>query len=409
MATALPHFRPGGRAAWTSPWAGYAALRDRDPVHHVVPEGRPEADYYVLTRHADVIEAAVDTATYSSSQGLTVEYGELERIGLVDNPPLVMLDPPVHTAFRRLVSRGFTPRAVSDIEPAVREFVATRLDRIVARGSGDLVVEVFKPLPSMVVAHYLGVPDVDRDRFDVWTDAIVAAGATGRPEGAAEATTAMLGYFSALVERRRLEPGDDTVSHLVAAGVGDDPAGLLSILAYVFTMVTGGNDTTTGVLGGAAQLLAANPAQRQLLVDDPSLVADAVEEFLRLTSPVQGLARTTTREVTLHGTTIPAGRKVLLCYAAANRDPRQYGADADELDVLRRPGRILAFSQGAHHCLGASAARMQARVALEELLARLPDYDVDATGITWAPGRYVRRPLSVPVSVRAAGALVGAR
>ena len=397
-----PVFVPGGGAAWTSPWAMYAALRDHDPVHHVVPDGRPHEDYYVLSRHEDVLHAAVDTATFSSAQGLTVEYGELEKIGLADNPPMVMLDPPEHTAFRKLVSRGFTPRAVREVEPEVRAYVAGRLDGFVAAGGGDIVVELFKPLPSMVVAHYLGVPAEDRDRFDGWTDAIVAASSAGHPSEAADATTGMLGYFSELIERRRREPRHDrdTVSHLVAAGVGADDAGLLSILGYVFAMVTGGNDTTTGALGGAVQLLAERPDQRAVLVADPTLVKDAVEEFLRLTSPVQGLARTTTRDVELHGVTIPEGRKVLLGYGAANRDPRKYGADADRLDVRRRPTQILTFSQGSHHCIGNAAARMMARVALEELLARIPSFTVDLDGVTWAPGPYVRRPLTVPLAIR---------
>ena len=147
------------------------------------------------------------------------------------------------------------------------------------------------------------------------------------------------------------------------------------------------------------QLLDRNPDQRRLLAGDPDLIADGVEEFLRLTSPVQGLARTTTRAVTLHGTTIPAGRKVLLLYASANRDERQYGPDAAALDVSRRPRNILTFSHGAHHCLGAAAARMQSRVALTELLARCPDFEVDEGGIVWAGGSYVRRPLSVPVRI----------
>ncbi len=406
MVSTLSHavYRPGGGPAWAGPWQMYAALRDHDPVHHVVPEGRPQDDYFVLTRHADVLAAAVDTATYSSAQGLTVEYGELEKIGLADNPPMVMLDPPEHTAFRKLVSRGFTPRAVREVEPEVRAYVAERLDAFVAAGGGDIVVGLFKPLPSMVVAHYLGVPAQDRDQFDGWTDAIVAASSAGHPTEAADATMAMLGYFSELIERRRAEPaedrGSDTVSHLVAAGVGDDDAGLLSILGYVFAMVTGGNDTTTGALGGAVQLLATNPGQRDLLVADPSLVKGAVEEFLRLTSPVQGLARTTTRDVELHGVRVPAGRKVLLCYGAANRDPRRYGDDADELDVLRNPSQILTFGQGSHHCIGNAAARMMARVALEELLARIPSFTVDLDGVTWAPGPYVRRPLTVPLAVR---------
>lgn len=390
---------PGGGEAWRSPWTGYAALRDHDPVHHVVPEHRPDADFYVLTRHADVLAAAVDTGTFSSAQGLTVEYGELEKIGLVDNPPLVMLDPPDHTAFRRLVSRGFTPRQVREIEPAVRSFVAERLDRLVSNGAGDIAIELFKPLPSMVVAHYLGVPAADRDRFDAWTDAIVAASSTGDPTGAADATSEMLGYFSALVERRRTQPEDDTISHLVAAGVGDDGAGLVSILGYVFAMVTGGNDTTTGALGGAVQLLAEQPEQRAALVADTTLLPPAVEELLRLTSPVQALARTTTSDVELHGVRIPAGRKVLLHYGAANRDPRRFGPDADELDIRRSPSQILTFGQGGHHCLGNAAARMQVRVALEELLARVPHFEVDGDGVTWADGPYVRRPLTVPLRV----------
>lgn len=162
-------------------------------------------------------------------------------------------------------------------------------------------------------------------------------------------------------------------------------------------MVTGGNDSTTGLLGGAVQLLAAHPDQRAWLVADPSAIPDAVEELPRLTSPVVGLARTATRDVKLHGRTFPAGRKVLLLYGSANRDPRRYGPDAERLDVTRRPGQLLTFSQGNYHCLGAAAARLKARVALGELLRGFPSYSVDAAGVTWPPGPYVRRPLAVPL------------
>jgi cytochrome P450 len=206
----------------------------------------------------------------------------------------------------------------------------------------------------------------------------------------------LMTYFTELAERRRREPEDDTISHLVAAGMADEADGLLSILGFAFTMVTGGNDTTTGMLGGAVQLLTSRPDQRALLVADPTLIPDAVEELLRLTSPVQGLARTTTRDVEIDGTTIPAGRKVLLLYGSANRDPLKYGPDAEELDVTRGPAQILTFSHGNHHCLGAAAARMQARVALEELLARFPQFEVDIDGVEYAPGPYVRRPTRVP-------------
>lgn len=382
----------------------YAALRRDDPVHRVAGENSPDDDFWVLTRHADVAAAAKDWETFSSAQGLTVTYGELASIGLTDNPPMVMQDPPVHTEFRRLVSRGFTPRQVTSLEPRVREFVVERLESLRSRGGGDIAVDLFKPLPSMVVAHYLGVPDADRPRFDGWTDAIVGAnpGAdlSAAMTTAADAVLELTGYFSELIERRRIEPGDDTVSHLVAAGIADDPqndpAGLLSVLAFAFTMVAGGNDTTTGMLGGSAGLLTEFRDQRRVLLDRPDALPDAIEELLRLTSPVQGLARTATRDVDLHGTTIPAGRKVLLCYASANRDEAVYGPDGDRLDVRRRPRSILTFSQGMHHCLGAAAARMQARVALEELLARCPDFEVDVDGIEWADGNYVRRPTSVP-------------
>ncbi|MCW2765821.1 MAG: cytochrome [Nocardioides sp.] len=389
-------YRPGTADTWASPWEMYADLRDHDPVHHVIPQGREHHDYYVLSRHSDVLAAAIDHATFSSAQGLSVEYGELETIGLADNPPMVMMDPPGHTAFRRLVSRGFTPRQVETVEPQVRAFVVERLERLRDEGEGDIVQALFKPLPSMVVAHYLGVPDDGRERFDSWTDAIVASGTAGNPAGATDAVAGMFGYFSELIERRRSEPGDDTISHLVAGGVGDDDAGIISILAYIFTLVTGGNDTTTGMLGGAVQLLQQRPDQRAALVEDVTLVRGAIDEFLRLTSPVQGLARTPTRDVTIAGVTIPEGRKALLLYGAANRDPRRYGGDAEELDVRRNPSQILTFGQGNHFCLGASAARMQARVALEELLTRFPEYVVDVDAVEWAPGPYVRRPVSVP-------------
>jgi cytochrome P450 family 130 len=411
MTATLSHHSPvrfqlADADTWPNPWPMYAALRDHDPVHHVVPADNPDRDYWVLSRHSDVWEAARDNETFSSAQGLTVNYGELEIIGLQDNPPFVMQDPPVHTEFRKLVSRGFTPRQVRAVEPAVREFVVERIERLRANGGGDIVAELFKPLPSMVVAHYLGVPEADRTQFDRWTEAIVAAnttseGITGATASVGDAVGSMMGYFSELIERRRREPGDDTISHLVAAGVGADGdiQGTLSVLAFTFTMVTGGNDTTTGMLGGSVQLMHQRSDQRRLLVDDPDLIPDAVDEFLRLTSPVQGLARTATRDVTIGDTTIPAGRRVLLLYGSANRDEREYGPDAAELDVRRRPRNIMTFSHGAHFCLGAAAARMQSRIALTELLARCPDFEVDESGIVWAGGSYVRRPLSVPLRV----------
>src|SRR5271170_567169 len=401
-----PRFELATAETWSTPWPMYRALRDHDPVHHVVPPKHPGDDYYVLSRHADVWSAARDHETFSSAKGLTVNYGDLEMIGLKDNPPFVMQDPPVHTEFRKLVSRGFTPRQVEAVEPKVREFVVERIERLRANGGGDIVAELFKPLPSMVVAHYLGVPEEDRVQFDGWTDAIVAAntgtgGIGGALETVGDAVGSMMAYFTELIERRRHEPEDDTISHLVAAGVGADGdiAGTLSVLAFTFTMVTGGNDTTTGMLGGSVQLLHQRLDQRRVLAENPDLISGAVDEFLRLTTPAQALARTVTRDVTIDDTTVPAGRRVLLVYGSGNRDERQFGSDASELDVERHPRNMLTFSHGAHHCLGAAAARMQSRVALTELLSRCPDFEVDEHGIVWAGGSYVRRPLSVPFRI----------
>jgi len=388
-------FEPRSGESWRDPFGMYRALRDEDPVHHVVA-----GDYWVLSRFADVWAAARDTTTFSSADGLTFTYGEREALGL-DFAPMVMLDPPEHTAFRRLVARGFTPRAVAEIEAAVRAFVVERVEALRAAGEGDLIEALAKPLPSFVVAHYLGVPEEDRQRFDGWTDAIVGAGAKGDTMLAADAVVELGTYFSELIERRRAEPADDMTSALVHADTDADPVPVLDILGFAFTMVTGGNDTTTGLLGGAAELLTAHPDQRRRLIDDPALIPGAVEELLRLTAPVQGLARTTTRDVEVNERVIPAGKKVMLLYGAANRDEREFGPTAEDLDVTRPIDKILTFSYGAHHCLGAAAARLQARVAIEELLARCPDFVVDAGAAVFAGGHFVRRHTSLPFTADA--------
>ncbi len=383
-------FEPRTGEGWRDPYPMYRVLRDHDPVHHV-----ERGDYWVLSRFADIAAAARDHATFSSAQGLTFRYDDVDAAGLAAVQPMVFLDPPDHTEFRRLVARGFTPRQVATIEPDVRRFVTDRLDRLVADGGGDIVAALLKPLPTYVVAHYLGVPEADRARFDGWVHDIVAATARRDPLSAPTAVAEVLEYFGDLIERRRREPGDDVVSDLVHAAevvdadgaTGVDP---LRILGFAFTMITGGNDTSTGLLGVGLDLLQRAQDQRRLVVDDPTLVPDAVNELLRLTSPVQGLARTTTRDVEIEGVTVPAGRKVMLLYASGNRDPREFGPGADELDVTRRAPQILTFSVGVHFCLGASAARMIGKVVLEELLARCPDYRVDAAEGRFAPGNFVR-------------------
>ncbi|MEZ5246161.1 MAG: cytochrome P450 [Acidimicrobiales bacterium] len=383
--------------SWRSPWDDYRRLRDEAPVHRVAHP--VHGDFYVLSRFDDVFDAARDTTTFSSAQGLTPDRDGAAMFS-DDARPIVMMDPPDHTDMRRLVSKPMTPRRVNAIEASVRAFVDNRLDEIADRGDCDIVEALFKPLPSFVVAHYLGVPVSDRARFDRWTNAIVAATASDSFESAGDAFMELFAFGEELIERRKVEPGDDLVSGLVE--VGPEVATPGWIIGFVFTMVTGGNDTTTGLLSGAAELLTAHGDQRRILLDDPSRIRAAVDEFLRLTSPVQNLARTTTCEVTRHGTTIPADTKVMLLYGSANRDEREYGDDAGDLDVTRHLDRILSLGYGAHHCLGAAAARLQATVALERLLERFPDFTVDAEAGRFAPGAFVRRYESLPF--HAAGA-----
>ena len=334
----------------------------------------------------------MDAETFSSARSTVLE--------LMDKPldpaPMIFKDPPEHTAMRRLVSKPMTPRRVAPVEDEIQAFVDERLDQIADAGEVDIIETLFKPLPSFAVAHYLGVPAEDRARFDGWTNAIVAANASSDFSTAVDAAMELFGYAGELIERRTTEPGDDLVSGLVQAG--EDTASAAWIVGFVFTMVTGGNDTTTGLLGGAAELLTVNPDQRRILLDDPSLIRPAVDEFLRLTSPVQNLARTTTRPVEIHGREIPADVKVMLLYGAANRDEREFGSDANKLDVRRKIDKILSLGYGAHHCLGASVARLQTAIALERMLERFPEFVVDAEVGRFAPGSYVRRYESLPFS-----------
>jgi hypothetical protein len=381
---------PFGAATWRDPFPLYRRLRDEDPLHW-----SEEAGCYVLSRFEDVFGAARDTATFSSAQGLTFQ-NEVEELGLA--PTIVMMDPPDHTHYRRLVNRGFTPRQVDEIEPAVREFVAARIEELRTAEKADFIPGLARPLPCFVVANYLGVSEEDRGQFEGWTESIVQAGSSGHPGSAADALAGMYGYFTELIARRRAEPGDDMISTLVAAD--DGTLEIEQILGYAFVMVTGGNDTATGLLGGAAELLTANPEQRARLRDDPSTIPNAVEECLRLTSPVQGLCRVTTRNVTVNGVDLPVGTRVLLCYGAANRDPREFGATAEEMDVARPIPRLMTFSSGPHFCLGAAAARLQGRVVIEELLARCPDFQVDADAGVFADGAFTRRYDTLPFAPR---------
>ena len=280
------------RPARRDPYPTYERLRDEDPVHYVEQRG-----CWVLSRFADVAAATCDTETFSSALGLTFEEDEIAKLGLM--PTLVMMDRPRHTLYRRLVNAMFTPRAVAEREGAVRGFARACIERIAEMGEADFVTEVASPVPSFVVAAYLGVPEQDRSAFGAWSSAIVQAAATGHVLSAGQALAELYGYFTELAAWKRDHPASDMISVLLDAEVDGRPVSVEEILGFCFVMIAGGNDTASGLLGGTAALLSEHRGQRLLLADDRGLLSGGVEELLRLLSPVQGLSRTTTTVVTV--------------------------------------------------------------------------------------------------------------
>lgn len=372
------------------PYATYRELRDHDPVHR-----HEDPPFFALSRFEDVWDAVRDPGLFSSAQGLTFYPDEIEALGLA--PTIVMLDPPRQTQLRRLVSHGFTPRRIAALEEGIREFVNGRISLMEEKaGTGapvDLHQDLSAPLPTFVLADLLGVPAADRARFGPWVKALTTLQDNGFDSSsivaAPDAVAEMFEYFTHVIAARRVEPRDDLISALVTAEVNGERLGDWDILGFCFVMVAGGNDTTANLISHGVMLLDSDHAQRERLVADMSLVPNAVMEFLRLEGSVQGLARTTTAPTVVRGVEIPEGAKVLLMYASANRDEREFGPTADRLDITRDMPRHLGFGSGPHFCIGNHLAKLQARVAFEELLRRQPGIGVDVTA-----GERVRAPFT---------------
>jgi len=374
---------PRSGESWRDPYTMYSDLRENSPVHFV-----EEGSYWFLSRFEDVFNAARSPNVFSSRHGLTIDQ-DSSYLEMGDATPIVFLDPPEHTQFRRLISKGFTPRKAEDMRQDINSFVETAINRIKELENCDIISELFKPLPSFVVSKYLGVPASDRVIFDTWTEKIVAGAVQNEDSEGLDAIVELTSYFTELIEWRKSKPGDDLISELLE--MGEEKVSIMWILGLAFTMITGGNDTTTGLLGGSAVLLTENPDQRKLLLEDLGLLPVAIEELLRLTSPVQGLSRVLLENFESHGEKIPSGSRVLLGYGSGNRDEREFGEDSEKLDIRRRIKRTLGFGSGAHLCLGASVARLQSSIALKGILRNFPDFHVDESSSTYATGNYVRR------------------
>ena len=374
---------PRSGESWRNPYPMYSDLRDNSPVHFV-----EEGSYWFLSRFEDVFNAARSPNIFSSQHGLTIDQNS-ESLEMGDATPIVFLDPPEHTQFRRLISKGFTPRKAEDMRQDINSFVETAIIRIKELESCDIISELFKPLPSFVVSKYLGVPASDRVIFDTWTERIVAGAVQNEDSEGLDAIIELTSYFTEMIEWRKSKPGDDLISELLE--MGEEKVSIMWILGLAFTMIAGGNDTTTGLLGGSAVLLTENPDQRKLLLEDLRLLPEAIEELLRMTSPVQGLSRVLLEDFELHGEKISSGSRVLIGYGSGNRDEREFGKDSEKLNIRRKIKRTLGFGSGAHLCLGASVARLQSSIALKGILRNFPDFYVDESSSTYATGNYVRR------------------
>jgi hypothetical protein len=395
-------YDPYDPAALETPYEAYQHLRDHDPVHLHIGRGG-DRDFYVLSRFDDIWEAVRRPEVFSSAQGITFR-DETSELNLA--PTIVMLDPPVHTQLRSLIGSAFTPRRVLRLEDELRAFVRSRIDAMERKSADgepvDLHTDFSSPIPTFVLGSLLGVPESERNQFDGWVAGLVrlqnAGFAVDGIGDAAGAVAEMFGYFSEVVKSRRSEPRDDLLGALVAAEIDGERLTDWDILGFCFVMVAGGNDTTGNLISHGVMLLDGDHAARDQLVAAPELIPTALLEFLRLESSVQGLARLTTEPVVLHDVEIPVGTRVMMLYGSGNRDEREFGPSAAGLDIRRDAKRHLAFSTGAHFCIGSHFARLQARVAFEELLARQPHIGVDVAAGQRLHSSFTRGWLSLPAT-----------
>jgi len=374
------------------PYPVYAELRRHAPVYR-----NERLGLWALSRHADVFSAFRDSARFSNRNGVSLDPAAASPAAAATMSFLAM-DPPRHTRMRGLVSRAFTPRRVSDLEPRVRALARHYIDEIIESGRCDFIADFAGKLPMDVISEMLGVPESDRAELRQWADDVVHRddGVEDLPPAAIEAAAKILGYFDRMIRERRARPRDDLTGALLAAEIDGDRLVDAEVIGFLFLMIIAGNETTTKLLGNALYWLWRNPSQRELVRGDPSLIANWVEETLRYDPSSQAIARTLASDYDLHGTTMRAGDRVALLIGAANRDETVF-PDPDVYDLRRDTTATLAFGYGTHYCLGASLARLEGRVALEELHARLPDYEIDSTGIVRVHSVNVRGFAALPI------------
>ncbi len=359
----------------------YRTLRDEHPLYRNEHLGT-----WALSRYDDVRDAAADAETFSS---------ERTSISMGLRPMIQQMDPPRHDALRDLLWRAFTPRRVAALEPRVRELARGLIDRFAGRGECDLLHEFASQLPSLVIGELIGIPPARREAFLAWTSALISA----NPHKSWDQNPfeSIYAEFATLLDERRSKREADLMSALLDAELDGQRLSQEELLGFCFLLVVGGNDTTTNLIANGLVLLARHPDARAALRDDEALIPGAVEEMLRIEAPTQALPRIATRAFEMHGHTIEAGDEVSLVWAAANHDERRF-AEPERFDVRRSPNPHLALGHGVHFCMGAHLARLEGRVAIEEILRRAPDYEL-AEEPVWLPSAWARAYRGVPAQL----------
>lgn len=390
----MVNYDPYSYGIHEDPYPAYAALRAEAPVYH-----NAQRDFFALSRHADVLDAFKNTRRFSNDHGVSIDPAAWTR-----HAPLffsfLALDPPGHTRMRGLVSRGFTPRRVAELEPRIREMTIGYLDGLVGSGGFDFIEEVAGKVPMDVISALLGVPSEDRSELRRRADLLVhrEEGVVDIPAEGIEAFSWVRSYFLEMLAERRKKPGDDLLSALLAVEVNGKRLRDDEILSFANLMIVAGNETTTKLLANALYWLWRNPQQRALLGRDASLVPAWVEETLRYDNSTQILARRLAEDIVLHDVPLAAGARILLLVGSANRDERVFPSP-DLYDLRRDTAQSLSFGQGTHFCLGASLARLEARIVLTEWQRRFPDYEVVPEGAVRVHSVNVRGFASLPVTV----------
>ena len=399
MSTVAVEFDPFSDEYFDDPSEVYRRLRDEAPVYHSERYG-----FYALSRFDDVVAAHRDWQGFSSAHGVDLSTLTKDPELIRNLRMIIMMDPPEHDRFRRLVSRVFTPRAVTALEPMVREVVCGFLDRLADREQFDLVADFSALFPVEIISRMLGVPEGERQQVREWIDVSLHrehGQMDPTPEGAAAAQASGL-YFYELAGEKRRNPDDDMLSRLTQVTVdrGDGTETGLDdgeIAGFASLLGGAGAETVTKLVGNAAVLFSRNPDQWGKVIADPGKIPGAVEEVLRYLPPSQYQGRYSVEDRTFEGGTIPAGNPVLLLTGAATRDPRAFDR-ADDFDVERPPNVAIGLGHGVHACLGAALARMESRIALEEIARRWQRLDVDESGLRRVHMSNVAGYANVPVT-----------